>query len=81
MNLIFKTLNKPATNTQASKLVYDGYEATFQKSIKEDLSKVKDELEGLEITVTLDFAKGIGSFSGDIPDEKMEIIKDATRHK
>lgn len=81
MNLIFKTLNKPATNTQSSKLVYDGYEATFQKSIKEDLSKVKDELEGLEITVTLDFEKGIGSFSGDFPDEKMEIIKYATRQK
>ncbi|AZA91154.1 Uncharacterised protein [Chryseobacterium nakagawai] len=81
MNLIFKTLNKPATNTQASKVVYDGYETAFQKSIKEDLSKVKDKLEGLEITVTLDFEKGIGSFSGDIPDDKMEIIKEATKQK
>lgn len=82
MNLIFTTLNKPQATTKIQKILYDGTEEAFQKNFTDDLEKVRDKLEGLDINIEVDFEKSIANFSGEnISDEQMEIIKSALKTK
>lgn len=74
MNFIFKTLNKPAAKNNIDKMLYDGYESTVHKSLSQDFYKVREQLDGLEIIVTLDFAKSSLNASGDIPEDKEKIV-------
>lgn len=78
MILKFKTLNKPTTSSDIAKSLYNGAEEVLRKSIRLNLEKVRDKLEGCDILIKIDFKNSNASFSGDnISDEQMEFIKKA----
>ncbi len=82
MKLKFETLNKPATNSKIKKSIYNGAEEAFQKSFRRDLEKVRDKLEGCNISIKIDFKNSNATFSGEnISDEQIKIIEEALNQK
>lgn len=80
MNIVFTSINKPATTTEIKKMVYNGFEETLKKSLIQNLELVRDELDGLDILITYDFESSDATVSGEnISDEQMDIIKNALK--